>query len=260
MPRTKRQAVPRRRRRQQKKRAVIAKRARGNIEYASAKQTIQLSDDEMNVVFRYDTLRLSVLDRLAAIAANYQYFRFTKVEMKFKPYSDTYIPGQVSLPATPSIPYFYWLINRGDLVDVNSFNALRDAGAKPIRFDEKTVTVSWKPSVLLLNQTSSAVPSTAYNLHRVSPWLSTNDKAGTNSPVWAANTTAHHGLLYGVEQDVTASQQYYYGVELTVHAEFKKPLNMPGGDRLEDMAPAVTKETIAKVSKTATPLPTVAGA
>ena len=128
-------------RRQYKKRAMMT-------EFASASQTLQLPNDANNTIYRYDTARLAAFDRLVLIAQAYQYYRITKIEMKFKPFYDTYSGPLDSAPATSTVPYFHWLINRGDNVDINSFNALRDAGSKPIRFDDKTITVRWKPSVL----------------------------------------------------------------------------------------------------------------
>lgn len=208
-------------------------------EYAQASQTLQLSNDANNTVYRYDTCRLAAFDRLVLIAQAYQYYRITKIEMKFKPFYDTFATPETA--ATATVPYFHWLINRGDNVDVNSFNALRDAGAKPIRFDDKTITVRWKPSVLnyVRDMNSSGSVQPVFNQGRISPWLATNQNAGLNSSTWAASAIEHIGILYGVEADY-APQQLYYGTEVTVHVEFKKPLNQPG---ISLNGPAVQKET-----------------
>lgn len=235
MPRTKRSKVPKkqmRRRRQQRTRT----------EFAQASQTLQLSNDANNTVYRYDTTRLAAFDRLCLIAQAYQYYRITKVEMRFKPFYDTYSGPLDSAPATSTVPYFHWLINRGDNVDINSFNALRDAGAKPIRFDDKTIKVQWRPSVLnyVRDMSSAGIVQPVFNQGRISPWLATNQNAGLNSPTWKASEIEHIGILYGVEADY-APQQLYYGTEVTVHVEFKKPLNQPGTPL--NATPAVQKET-----------------
>lgn len=206
-------------------------------EWAEAKQTLQLADDPMNIILQLNQIRLSQFDRLVNIAKNYQFFRFTRVEMRFKPYSDTYIPGAAPGSGgaiTPSIPYFYHLIDKGDTLEIADFNSLRDAGCKPVRFDEKTVTVAWKPTVLLMTQDyqnqnppATSVPKPA--LTRTSPWLSTSANAGERGGPWFPSDIDHTGILYGCEQNKTVPGiAYSYGVEVTVHCQFKKPLNAPG--------------------------------
>lgn len=240
-------AKPRRYRPKAAGRRVYRKRKAASVEWASASQTLLLSDDAPNQVFRLNQT-LNAFDRLSQIASNYQYFRMTKVVARFKPYVDTY-QNSTTPGTTASVPYFYWLINKGDVLDTNSFGGLRDAGAVPRRFDDKTITVSWKPSVLLYNanpDTTGAVQP-AYGRHLVSPWLATSDNAGTASPVWKANSTEHYGILYGIEQEfVPVGSSLGYSIELTLHCQYKKPLNMPGdGNNL----PVITKSLTEKPPK-----------
>lgn len=240
---------PRRARRARNRKLRVSKRMsfpRSDI--AVVKQTLQLEDDVMNTVLRYNTCNLAAFDRAVQVARAYQYYRIRLVEYKLKPYSDTYAPsGDPTLgKATPSVPYLYWLINKGDNMDQASFNSLRDAGAKPIRFDEKTITLRWKPSVLMFSDNNrgdvTGVP--AFNLQKVSPWLSTNDLAGTNSTIWQPSKMPHTGILYGVEQDELGPIPYAYGAEVTVHFEFKKPLSFGGVDA--HATTVLTKETAPK--------------
>lgn len=217
-------------------------------EFATARQTIQLPDDTGNTVYTLDQVRLSQFDRMVAIARNYQFFRITRIEMKFKPFADTFTPGSGGPVMGQSVPYLYTLVNKGNVLNTASFNALRDAGAKPRRFDEKTLTVSWKPAVLygVQDWTSGAPPTSQYvpGLKKVSPWLATNNQAGYRTASWIASSVDHCGLLYGVEQDIAgATGQLSYGSEMTVYFEFKGPLNAPG---VGDEHDPVTKEVIAK--------------
>lgn len=218
------------------------------MEFATARQTLQLPDDDGNTVYTLDQIRLAQFDRMQAIARNYQYFRITKVEMKFKPFADTFAPGTGGTAVNQSIPYLYTLINKGNVLNTASFNALRDAGAKPRRFDEKTMSVSWKPAVLVGTQDYSNVvtplSSTTFAQKKVSPWLATNANAGLRSATWAPSVVDHCGILYGVEQDLAGSTgQIAFGVEITAYFEFKAPLNAPGvGTEVEP----VQKELIAK--------------
>lgn len=194
------------------------------MEYAMAKQTIDMPADLINTVWRLNDINLSQFDRLTVLGRCYQYFRFTKIEMKFKPWSDTFIQQN-----NASVPYFYYVINKSDTLDCGTFNQLKDAGAKAVRFDDKTVTVAWKPVVsqgviqLQPQPPNTAPVATAWASYRTSPWLSTDAVPADNAAVFAPSTVPHKGILYGVEQDITASP-YTFGVEITVHAEFKKPL------------------------------------
>jgi len=224
--------APRRQRRRGARRAPVRKmrkmrKSRNSVEYAEAKQTLALEPDIFNQIYNLNEISLSAYDRLSAIAANYQYFKITKVEYKFKPQYDTF----TSAFGQNTVPYLYWLIDKGETLNpqINDFTALRDAGAKPIRFDDKTLTVSWAPAVLnyaqqfdsLGNQTGQP------NQYRISPWLTTNENAGDFSTTWKPSRIAHKGLLYGVEQFVTGGVEFQYKCDITVHMRFKKPLNTP---------------------------------
>lgn len=203
------------------------------MEFATAKQTLQLPDDTGNTVYTLDQIRLAQFDRMVQIARNYQYFRITKVDMKFKPFADTFAPGTGGAVVGQSVPYLYTLINKGNVLNTSSFNALRDAGAKPRRFDDRTLSVSWKPAVLLGAQDYSSVitpiSNTVFATKKLSPWLATNINAGLRSATWVASTVDHNGILYGVQQDLAGpTGQLTYGSEITVYFEFKAPLNNPG--------------------------------
>lgn len=192
-------------------------------EFASAKQTIDLPLDQVNQVYHLNDVNLSQFDRLLSLGRCYQYFRFTKIEMKFKPLADTFQQGNIA-----SVPTFYYVINKSDTLDAGTFNQLRDAGAKAIRFDDKIVKLAWKPAVsnaVIGVQPVGGGPATqiAWSTYRTSPWLSTDDSPSDGSVAWNPSTVPHKGILYGVEQDVTAGA-LAIGVEITVHAQYKKPL------------------------------------
>lgn len=192
-------------------------------EFASAKQTIDMPADSINTVYHLNDINLSQFDRLTVLGRCYQYFRITKVEVKFKPFSDTFIQQN-----NASVPNLYYVVNKTDTLDCGTFNQLKDAGAKARRFDDKSVVVAWKPAVAnatIQAQTNTGIVPTAiaWASYRTSPWLSTDDSPSDGTTTFAPSTVPHKGLLYGVEQDITASA-YAYGIELTVHAEFKKPL------------------------------------
>lgn len=212
-------------------------------EFAGAKQTISLEDDQLNTPYELSDINLSQFDRLTNIAKNYQYFRLTKVHMKFKPAQDTFVANG------ERVPYFYYVINKAENLNIFAgalgFNQMRDAGARAIRFDDKTINVAWKPRVPQLTAAdSTATPTISYAMaSRVSPWLPTNGAANQDPLGWVASTVPHKGILYGVEANALMADRTY-NVEITVEAQFKKPLSVvPSG---VETTPATTKKVIAK--------------
>lgn len=203
--------------------AARGARRLANSEFASAKQTIDLPLDQVNTIYHLNDINLSQFDRLTTLGRCYQYFRFTKIEMKFKPLSDTFQQLNIA-----SVPNFYYVINKSDTLDCGTFNQLRDAGAKARRFDDNIVRVNWKPvvsnAVIGQQPVGGGPPVTwAWASYRTSPWLSTDDTPGDGSIAWNPSTVPHKGILYGVEQDVT-NGPLAIGVEITVHVQYKKPL------------------------------------
>lgn len=213
------------------------------MEVASVSQTLQLGNDTTGVINQLEDINLSQFDRAVQVAQAYQYYRIKKVMMKFKPFYDTFQLRDITQP-DGSVPYFYSRVDKGDVLNATSFNMLRDSGCKPRRFDEKTITVSWKPSILQYVQSSTnPTDPPSFNLSRTSPWLGTNLASGSTSTGWVASSLRHNGIIYGVEQGITGTPGFPYGVEITVHFEFKKPLVFKGVD---DTSVAVIKEVKAK--------------
>lgn len=224
-----------------RRRANLRSKKAGGVEFASAKQTVALGNDQAGNVYRLDDVNLAAFDRLVQVARAYQLFRITKIEMKFKPQQDTFF-NATGTGNTGSVPYFYYLINKSDTLNsvLNGFNGLSDAGAKPIRFDDKTITVKWRPTVALGVALSEANITTNYATYRTSPWLSTNSLVMNPGGIttWSASTVPHLGILYGVQQDFLGTQALQYDVDITVYAQFKKPLSFSGNDS----GPAIKKE------------------
>lgn len=219
--------------------------AQAVTEFAGAKQTISLEDDALNSPYELTDINLSQFDRLSAIAKNYQYFRMTKIHMRFKPAQDTFVANG------ERVPYLYYLINKGENLNIFSgaigFNQLRDAGAKARRFDDKTITASWKPRVPIATAAdSSGVPPLSYAMTtRDSPWLPTNGAANTDPLGWVPSTVPYKGILYGVEANALMADRTY-NVEITVECQFKKPSSVvPVGE----FTPAPTKKVVARAEE-----------
>lgn len=215
-PRTRRPRVARRRKARATRRATVR-------EYASMKQTINLVNDQNNVIYKTEGVCLDAFDRAVQVARAYQQFRITKLEVEFKPFVDTFTNS-----TTQSIPYLHYLIVKNDNIDAGTFNQLRDAGAKPRRFDDKIVKVSWKPGVQnqVIGEDVLGAPAVmAWAETRTSPWLATSYQPATDALLWSPSKVPHKGLLYGVQEDYSTVTQYY-DISLTAHFEFRKPMSM----------------------------------
>ena len=145
-----------------------------NSEFASAKQTVDMPADTTNIVYHLNDVNLSQFDRLTTLGRCYQYFRITKITVRFKPFYDTFAQAGAA-----SVPNLYYLVTKSDTLDIGTFNQLKDAGAKSRRFDDKIKSISWRPQVanaVIAEQTATGImpTSVAWASYRTSPWLSTD--------------------------------------------------------------------------------------
>lgn len=207
---------------------------------ATTKTQIATCSETDNLVYATNTAyRLSAMSldaasqRVLDIAKGYQQYRLKKITCVFKPKFDTFAAGGAS-----SVPEFHYIIDK-----LNSFppgtnlQSLRDAGAKPIRFDDKNIVVSWRPSVLT-ETFGQANPASQYKL---SPWLSVNANAGTNNP-FAYSSIDHYGLTWQI--NVLASPGYGdLQMEFTLDWEFRRPLTNVSLGAFVEGQPAISTRT-----------------
>lgn len=169
-------------------------------------------------------------NRVIAVAKNYALYRIAKIVVKFTPKFDTYIPGATIPGANPvEVPYLYWTMNRfGDVLGGPVFDQgyFEQQGAKPIRFDDKSVTVSFRPNILLGNLANAGVGPQI----KMTPWLST-DQAAENQ-AWLQSSVDHYGITFGVAGAASGSATGPCGsFQVTVYYQFKNPLvNLGVGD------------------------------
>lgn len=182
---------------------------------ASVSETFMFDDMGMNIIYADYGCSLFQHERARTVAQAYQEFRIKLVEYRFKPLSDTYVPAIGNAP----MPYLYYLVDKlRSNNGLQTVDAFTQAGAKAIRFDDKTITVKYKPAVLLDSwdaQSLQAVP----RQYRVSPWLTTND-FNTVGAGFNPSSVDHNGLRWVI----TGDAQFTYKCERVVHIEFRKPL------------------------------------
>lgn len=174
-----------------------------------------------NQPYTFDVGGIFPNGRAAAVAEQFGLYRVAKVIMKYKPNADTFVSnaGFIGGNGVVTVPYLYWKMNRfADAPAGFTATDLKNMGAKAIRFDDKTITHSYKPNIL----TSIASGGTNSGQIKITPWLNTDSAPDT--PNFALSTTQHYGHFYIVEAAVNGDGSAACGtVEVTVVYEFKNP-------------------------------------
>lgn len=174
---------------------------------------------------------LSSSARAEQVSQGYQEYRIRLIEMFVKPYADTYDAANVQVgTAGPGLPYFYYMVDKTGVFNNTSTTSLtlKQAGAKPIRLDDKTIRVAYKPAVQIGSSDSGAPPGPAPLLdlastYKVSPWITTNQNARTPGQPWAPNSVDHQGIIMAAEQPRGVLPTSVASISFRIHYEFRKP-------------------------------------
>lgn len=185
---------------------------------AAVSENFAFSPVTMNTIYTDYSCALFQHERAREVAQAYQEYRIKLVEYKFKPLSDTYAPVN-----NIKVPYLYYLIDKARANNgLQTLDGFKQAGCKPLRFDDRTLTVKYKPAVLVDTydaNMSGGIPSRKL----VSPWLSTNDNnvAVPGSASFSPSQVDHNGIRWIVDGSLDNPT---YEIERIVHIEFRKPL------------------------------------
>lgn len=199
-------------------------------EWASCTESIALTNItglayNMNTMYGFNSTQLGYfIERAVPIAQAYQHYRIKKITLEFKPQYDTFTPSAGAAGTGVLVPNLFYMINKSGSIPANpTIDSLRAMGAKPVRFDDRTIKVDWRPSVL---QENAGVLGDVGSGYKISPWLSTN--ANANAPgVWQPSSVNHLGIYWIVQRPGTLPAGFAelsFDVQLTVDFEFKKPL------------------------------------
>lgn len=190
---------------------------RKSNDYARCVETHEFATLNANIAYFDYASSLARCERASAIARGYQEYRITRIEYHFVPQTDTFLPGQ------QSVPQLYYRVDKtGALQDFTSISQLVQTGCKPVRLDDKNIKVSFKPAALLYAK-DLANGTNAWSEPKISPWLTTN-RNNLTSVSWAASSIDHLGLAWMVEQANTANAPTQYTLRQVFHFEFRKPL------------------------------------
>lgn len=193
-------------------------RRQGVPEWASLTESNDFGSLNVGTTYNINDVQLAQFARASAVAQGYQFFRIKKLTFRVQPLLDTF-------PSTGNsvVPYLLWTINRAGYAYPGLTDEwFYDTGAKPIRFDDKTITISYAPNVIL-DAAEAATPGVGNqaNLGKRSPWLNTNTNAYV--PTWAPSQVSHTGHVFKISAPASAIQMTYRMV-MTAEFEFKKPL------------------------------------
>jgi len=158
-------------------------------------------------------------DRALAHAPEYALYRIAKVVFKFKPNYDTFNPNFAAGAGPISVPTLYWKMNRfADAPAAFTSDNLRSLGAKPFRFDDKQLSVSYKPNILQAQATAGSISGSM----KMTPWLNTD--VAPNTPNFNPSTTEHYGHFFYVECATAGAGNTPVGTfDATIYYEFKNP-------------------------------------
>lgn len=198
-----------------RRRKTVRRNTTNNVvDKASCSVRRTLATGSTNTMYSFDNFQLKDFDRAVQIAQGYQLYKMTGIKVTWKPEYDTYAAG---LGATK--PFLYHMVDKsGSIPDNITLEALKQAGARPRAFDEKPISVTFKPAVL--NAVLNTVGASTYGGYKVSPLLSTNQNATSIQP-FVASAIAHQGLKWYID---TAGSALNIIMEVEVQFQFFKPL------------------------------------
>lgn len=194
----------------------VAMKSKHNVsDFAGLSCSRTLVGNVTNQLYKFNTFSLIDFPRAVQVARAYQHYRITGIRMTLKPAYDTY---SFALPNLQK-PYFYYMIDKADAIPTTAtLESLKQMGARPIRFDESPISISWRPSVLTEDQ--NALLGSVATQYKVSPWLSTSALPGAPG-IWQPSQVLHKGLTWYMEQAGGNTTVY---IDIEIQFQFKKPL------------------------------------
>lgn len=181
-------------------------------EFASLKETHDFSLLPCNTMYRDYQSSLARHIRASSVGHGYREYRITKLDYQFIPQFDTFAAGGVA------VPQFYYMVDKdGTFATTTTAEQLMEAGAKPRRFDDKTININIRPTALGYAYDANNATN-VYAKPMTSPWLSTN-KFNLGGTGYSPSSIDHLGIVWIVDGDPSMR----YQVRVTAHFQFRKP-------------------------------------
>lgn len=210
------------------------RKARRNVknvsEYASLSETRSFvstgpGGNTINQLMSLMNIQLTDFTRAPLVAKAYQHYRIKYVKVTFKSPFDTF-PQSSGGNSAYRKPYLYHMIDKAGAIPTNiTLEGLKQMGAKPRAFDERQLSVGWRPSVMRDAMTAGGgVPTSQGSEYKISPWLNTSSTT-VGSP-WNPSSVDHLGLYWYLEAqaDGVDPPAFTYLIDIEAQFEFKKPL------------------------------------
>lgn len=217
MPRLRRQA------RKGAKKMMRRRRIRrsANVpEWATLSETNDFGQLDVGAFYNISDIQLAQFPRASNVAKGYAQFRIKSLKFTYQPLLDTFSSGGAT-----QVPYFVWKVNReGNNPAGISYDWFLQNGAKPIRFDDKSVIVRYRPAVIF-DAVEAGAPGVGNQASapKINQWLTTNKDPYT--PGFAPSQTSHAGhFVHVVSQG--SSQPMAYRMTVTAEFQFRKPLSI----------------------------------
>jgi len=168
--------------------------------------------------FRNVRLGNPTYDRAQAVAQAYQEFKIRYVKFTIRPSADTF-----PIAAGNVIPQLYFQVDKANTIPINAtLQTLQDMGCRPIRFDDKNITRSYRPNILVGADTTGTNLTAA--VVKAAPWLSTNANAADPTTVWSPSVVDHIGCVMLITKINPLTPTVNVNVEVEVVFDFRKPL------------------------------------
>lgn len=212
----KKKSTPYKKRRVARRRVV---RRTANVpEWATLSETNDFGSLNVGSFYNVSDIQLAQFPRAASVAQGYAQFRITSLKFTYQPLLDTF-------PSTggTQVPYLVWKINREANAPAGiTYDWFLQNGAKLLRFDDKSVIVRYKPSVIF-DTVEAGLPGVGNQAAapKTMQWLSTN--RDPFAPGFAPSQTSHAGHLVLVSSPGSADPMSYR-MTVTAEFQFRKPL------------------------------------
>lgn len=198
----------------------------GGPNTAKVTETYDLGSLLENTGYIFNKAGITPGFRAADVAPNFGLYRIASLTWTFKPFFDTYTPnlgqaggGQIG-NQPDAVPYLYWKMNRyGDAPAAFNGNYLKEQGARPHRVDDKIISWTYRPNILVAD--AGAVNGGSGQV-KMTPWLSTDTAPGDQG--FGLSVTKHYGHIMFIEGAASGNAQPPIGsFEVKVVYEFKNP-------------------------------------
>lgn len=210
------------RRRKVAKKRVHRKRATARsiaTNTASVRENYSFNISDGVLSYFTENLANATFDRSQLVASAFQEYRIKYIKLIFRPSADTFPIGQ------GPIPQMYFMYNKAAAIPTNAtVQTLLDMGCRPIRYDDKNLLRSWKPTVLIGADQAAPAGTMEASMIKTTPWLSTNLYAQNPGAAWAPSNVEHYGCVFTVTKPSPTTPPINYNVDVEVVFQFRKPL------------------------------------